>query len=264
MARENSKKGRSGPRTNANSVRPESADIRERIIDCATDLLGREGYGAMSVSAICKLAEVSAPTIYWHFGNKEGLLAAVLKRSLKRDADAFLSIDIAPMTRQAAFEAYLGALRRVIISERPNNWVILSSLSEARHAAPEIVAIIAEARRRQVDFNAEQLRTLWGLRNDRLFVHLWIAYCNYLSLLYQDTKSEELVDAAIQSFRSAYYLLVAALGEEGAHESGFVEILQEVGYKPLPASSKPAAGRRRKLPSPHKPRSAQKIARNVT
>jgi AcrR family transcriptional regulator len=264
MARAKSKKGRSGPRTNANSVRPESADIRGRIIDCATDLLGREGYGAMSVSAICKLAEVSAPTIYWHFGNKEGLLAAVLKRSLKRDADAFLSIDIAPMTRQKAFEAYLDALRRVVISERPNNWVILSSLSEARHAAPEIIDIIAEARRRQVDFNAEQLRTLWGLRNDRLFVHLWLAYCNYLSLLYQDTKSEELVDAAIRSFRGAYYLLVAALGEEGAHQPGFIELLQEVGYKPLPSAGKLAAGRRRKSRSAPKPHPAQKTARSVT
>jgi AcrR family transcriptional regulator len=257
MARE-LRQGRSGARTHGNGARPESADIRERIVDCATDLLGREGYGAMSVSAICKLAEVSAPTLYWHFGNKEGLLAAVLKRSLRRDADAFLSIDITQMTRQEAFETYLSALRGVVVSERPNNWVILSSLSEARHAAPEIVDIIAEARRRQVDFNAEQLRTLWGLHNDRLFVHLWLAYCNYLSLLYQDTKSEELVDAAIQSFRGAYYLLAAALGEEGAHQPGFAEILEDVGYKPVLPAGKLAPKPRRKS------RPAQKTVRSVT
>ncbi len=258
MARDNPKNGRIGARTNANSSRPDSADIRERIVDCATDLLGREGYGALSVSAVCKLAEVSAPTLYWHFGNKEGLLAALLKRSLKRDADAFLSIDITRMTRREAFEKYLEALRRVVISERPNNWVILSSLSEARHAAPEIIDIIAEARRRQVDFNAEQLRTHWGMRSDGLCVHLWLAYCNYISLLYQDTKSEALVDAALQSFRGAYFLLVAALGEDGAREAGFAEVLREIGYKPLPSVNTPAS------PRPHKAGPTRKAVRSVT
>ncbi len=258
MAHDRNKPVRPVARTNASSSRPESGDIRERILDCATDLLGREGYGALSVSAVCKLADVSAPTLYWHFGNKEGLLAALLKRSLRRDADAFLSIDITRMTRQEAFEKYLEALRRVVISERPNNWVILSSLSEARHAAPEIVDIIAEARRRQVDFNAEQLRTLWGLRSDGLCVHLWLAYCNYISLLYQDTKSEELVDAAIQSFRGAYFLLVAALGEDGAREAGLATTLQELGYDPLPPVKKLAAPRR------HKSGPSRKTVRSVT
>ena len=232
MARETTRKGRQGARRDADAA-PEGSGVRERIIACATELLGREGYGALSVSAVCKRAEVSAPTIYWHFGNKEGLLAAVLKDSLKRDADAFLSIDIAKLSRREAFEAYLRALRRVVISERPNNWVILSSLSEARHAAPEIVEIIAEARRLQVEYNAEQLATLWGLREEHLFVHLWLAYCNYISLLYQDTKNEELVDAAITSFRNAYYLLVGALCEEGAREPGMAEILNKMGFAPV-------------------------------
>jgi AcrR family transcriptional regulator len=257
MARDKGKSARASPRT-ASVPRPESAGIRERILDCATDLLGREGYGALSVSAVCKLADVSAPTLYWHFGNKEGLLAALIKRSLKLDADAFLSIDIKRMTRQDAFERYLAALRRVVISERPNNWVILSSLSEARHAAPEILDIIAEARRRQVDFNAEQLRTHWGMRSDGLCVHLWLAYCNYISLLYQDTKSEELVDAALRSFRSAYFLLIAALGEGGAHEAGFSETLHELGYKPMPPASKPTPT------SLGKSRPGRKAQRSVT
>lgn len=197
----------------------ESPSAKERIIDCATELLGRDGYGGLSVSAVCKQAGVSAPTLYWHFGSKEGLLAEVLKTALRRDANAFLSIDITQMSRTDAFEAYLRALRKVVISERPNNWVILSALSEARNAAPEILGIIAEARSRQVEYNAEQLSNLWGLKNERLFVHLWLAYCNYISLLYQDTGNEELVDEAIQSFRNAYFLLVQTLGEEGADEA---------------------------------------------
>jgi AcrR family transcriptional regulator len=211
-----------------------SQNIRGRIIDCATGLLGREGYGAMSVSAICKLAEVSAPTLYWHFGNKEGLLAELLKHSLRIDADAFLSIDISEMPRHEAFELYLAALRNIVVSERPNNWVILSSLSEARHAAPEIAGIIAEARRIQVDYNAEQLRLLWHCRHSQMLVHLWLSYCNYISLLYHDTKTEKLVDDAIDSFRRAFYLLVAALSEDGVNDEGFQEALLKADYDPAP------------------------------
>ncbi len=209
--------------------------VKQRIIDSATQILGKDGYGGLSVSAVCKHAEVSAPTLYWHFGSKEGLLAQVLKSALKRDADAFLSIDITKLSRAEAFEAYLKALRRVVISEQPNNWVILSALSEARNAAPEIPQIIAEARRRQVEFNAEQLSTLWGLKNEQIFVHLWLAYCNYASLLYQDTRNEELVEGAIQSFRSAYFLLVQALKEDGAAEAAAI-----MGLKPARTAQKPS------------------------
>jgi AcrR family transcriptional regulator len=205
--------------------------VREHIIECATELLGREGYGALTVSAICKLANVSAPSLYWHFGSKEGLLAEILKQALRRDAEAFLSIDVSGIKRYEAFELYLAALRRIIVTERPNNWVILSSLSEARHAAPEIVEIIAEARRRQIDFNAEQLRQ-WGMKNDCIMVHLWLSYCNYISLLYQDTKNEELVDEALASFKRAYFLMIGALGEKCASEEGFRQALLQIGYQP--------------------------------
>lgn len=246
MIRRQSNKSRSGSREAAS--RHDGSSVRERIIDCATDLLGREGYGAMSVSAICRLAEVSAPTLYWHFGNKEGLLAAVLKSSLRRDADTFKAIEITQLSRTEAFERYLEALRRIIVSEVPNNWVILSSLSEARHAAPEIVDIIAEARRRQIEFNAEYLRTIWGLRNNQLFVHLWIGYCNYLALLYQDTKDLDLVEQGLASFRSLYHLLLAALGEDVAHEAGFDELLIRAGYRPIAVAGGPLPPHRGKSP----------------
>ncbi len=116
---------------------------------------------------------------------------------------------------------------------------------------PPYVEIIAEARRLQVEYNAEQLATLWGLREEHMFVHLWLAYCNYISLLYQDTKNEKLVDAAITSFRNAYYLLVGALCEEGAREPGMAEILNKIGFapvrlKPARAAARPTKSKRTK------------------
>lgn len=228
-----------------------TSDARQRIIESATELLGREGYGGLSVSAVCKGADVSAPTLYWHFGNKEGLLAAVLKSALRRDADAFLSIDITRMARLESFELYIAALRRIVISDRPNNWVILSALSEARNAAPEILDIIAEARRRQVEYNAEQLRSHWGLRNSDVLVHLWLAYCNYASLLYYDTKSEVLAENAIQSLRAAYFLLIHSLGEAGAEDPALADTLRELGCPPASLSSELRRGGRKSVRTRH-------------
>ena len=145
---------------------------------------------------------------------------------------SFLSIDITDKPHHEAFEEFLIALRKIVISDRPNNWVILSSLSEARHAAPEISEIIAEARRRQVEYNAEQLRTHWCMDNNRMMVHLWLGYCNYISLLYHDTKNEDLVDDAIDSLRRTYFVLVGGLSEAGFDHSGFDNILKDIGYNP--------------------------------
>lgn len=215
--------------------------IREHIIDCATGILGRAGYGALTVAAVCKLAGVTPPTLYWHFGNKEGLLAALLKHALRRDADMFLSIDVSGLSLHQTTELYVEVLRNLVISDRPNNWVILSSLSEARHAAPEIVDIIAEARRRQVDYNARVLRELWDLRNCTLLVHQWIAHCNYISLLYHDTRSEALAEQAIETYRRTFYLLIAALNEKPAEQADFRAELKGVGYDPvtLPETGSP-------------------------
>lgn len=53
---------------------------RETLLDVAERLMSEKGYAATSVSAICKQAGVAVTSLYWHFGSKEGLLAAVMER----------------------------------------------------------------------------------------------------------------------------------------------------------------------------------------
>jgi AcrR family transcriptional regulator len=54
---------------------------RERILDAAASLIARRGYAATSISALSAAAGVRPASIYWAFGNKEGVLAAVITRS---------------------------------------------------------------------------------------------------------------------------------------------------------------------------------------
>lgn len=53
-------------------------ESRQRLIDAATELIGERGYRATSVGDICRRAGLAKTALYHHFGDKEGLLAAVL------------------------------------------------------------------------------------------------------------------------------------------------------------------------------------------
>jgi AcrR family transcriptional regulator len=52
--------------------------VRTRILDTAAGLLAQSAGADVSTRAICDAAGVTAPTLYHHFGDKDGLLAAVV------------------------------------------------------------------------------------------------------------------------------------------------------------------------------------------
>jgi len=63
---------------------PQGATSRERILDAAVELFSERGYSATSVEALCRRAGIVKTALYWHFGSKEGLLAAALDRVASR------------------------------------------------------------------------------------------------------------------------------------------------------------------------------------
>jgi AcrR family transcriptional regulator len=58
------------------------ADVRERIVAAALDLLSRGGQDALTTRAVSEAAGVQAPAIYRLFGDKAGLLDAAAERGL--------------------------------------------------------------------------------------------------------------------------------------------------------------------------------------
>lgn len=51
-------------------------DTRGRLIAAALEVLEEEGEAAFSTRAVLDIAKVSAPTLYHHFGNADGILSA--------------------------------------------------------------------------------------------------------------------------------------------------------------------------------------------
>lgn len=76
---------------------------REKILDAAAEIACERGYEGTSISLVSKLSGHPASSIYWHFKNKDDLIAAVIERSFK----AWLKVmsDIGPATEGTPLEA---------------------------------------------------------------------------------------------------------------------------------------------------------------
>jgi AcrR family transcriptional regulator len=54
---------------------------RERILEVATELFAQQGYAGTGVDQLAARSGIAKTAIYYHFGNKAGLLAATLERA---------------------------------------------------------------------------------------------------------------------------------------------------------------------------------------
>jgi AcrR family transcriptional regulator len=59
----------------------QAADTRRRIVEATRQLLQKEGYAGMTIEAIARRAEVSAPSVYAIFKSKTGILIELLDES---------------------------------------------------------------------------------------------------------------------------------------------------------------------------------------
>lgn len=53
---------------------------RERILQAAIDVVDEQGFGSTTLDAVCRRAGVRKTSIYWHFGSRDGLFAALIER----------------------------------------------------------------------------------------------------------------------------------------------------------------------------------------
>lgn len=72
-----------GTRTYQSSVRKEKAEQTKRnIVSAARHLFCSKGYESTTIEQIAKRAKVAAPTVYFFFKSKEGILNELIQKSL--------------------------------------------------------------------------------------------------------------------------------------------------------------------------------------
>jgi AcrR family transcriptional regulator len=108
-------------------VRPRGEHSRDRILDAAEALMAEHGFTATSVSAICRRSGLPPSSLYWHFGSKENLLAAVIERGAMRWID---EIEGAPAPAGPPRQRLHDLLQRLgsTFAKRPTEYIRLLML----------------------------------------------------------------------------------------------------------------------------------------
>jgi AcrR family transcriptional regulator len=110
---------------------------RELILDATERLMATRGYAATSISDIRKACGLPPSSIYWHFGSKEGVLAAVMERAADRFFAAIPTGDT--VEQQLAVTARLQA-------EHPDFLRLFYMLSLERSEDPAVAEMVRRVR----------------------------------------------------------------------------------------------------------------------
>lgn len=116
------------------SLRSErSQETRDRIITAAIELIAEQNYRSISMLDIEARSTVSRGSIPWHFGNKDGLLQAIVERLREEGVQRF-AVEIPPGAAGATFIAS----RASLAIQGPRGRALLSLLFEAIHPSSPV------------------------------------------------------------------------------------------------------------------------------
>jgi AcrR family transcriptional regulator len=110
---------------------------RELILDATERLMATRGYAATSISDIRNACGLPPSSIYWHFGSKEGVLAAAMQRG----ADRFFAA--IPTSEDA--ETQLAVLS-TLQAQHPDFLRLFYMLSLERGNDPAVAAVVRRVR----------------------------------------------------------------------------------------------------------------------
>lgn len=122
---------------------PSQTSTRQRLMNAAIELFASQGVTETTTKAVAELAQVNEVTLFRHFGNKHGLLLAVI-------SDSAVFQELAETLRQQAQQTHgveqaiqwYADNRLTAIAQFPE--LVLSVLGEARHYPAENRRIIGK------------------------------------------------------------------------------------------------------------------------
>ena len=115
---------------------------RALILDTTERLMGCNGYAATSISEICKATGLPASSVYWHFGSKEGVLAAVMERGAERFFAAIPKRD--ETARDGVAHQFAETAR--LLSQHPDFLRLFYLLSLERSDDPGVTTLVRRVR----------------------------------------------------------------------------------------------------------------------
>jgi AcrR family transcriptional regulator len=111
-----------------NKRQEQGAESRRKILDAAERLFALSGYAGMSTSQLSRDSGLPVASLYWHFGSKIGILAAVLDRRAEAVFDEIAHSD---SHDDSPFEALDEHIERAVaaVDKYPDFFRLVASLS---------------------------------------------------------------------------------------------------------------------------------------
>ena len=131
---------------------------RSRILDAATEIAAERGYEGTSIGAVSAKCGLPASSIYWHFKDKDDLIAAVIERSFENWLKVWqLPEDVA--ARERLMEVAVGTAKAVLDSPDFIRLGLMLAL-ERRPVEPRARAMFVRVRAQAFEALATNIREL--------------------------------------------------------------------------------------------------------
>jgi AcrR family transcriptional regulator len=156
---------------------------RERIRDAATEIAAERGYEGTSIALVSKKCGLPASSIYWHFKDKDDLIAAVIERSFASWLAAWqfpdegdapdrmkgIAVEIAKALLDSPDFIRLGLM--LALERRPVEPRARAMFLQARaQAYGQLIAVVGALTPELTDAQAHQLATYALAGADGLFI----------------------------------------------------------------------------------------------
>jgi AcrR family transcriptional regulator len=96
----------------------------EQLLDVAEQVFAERGYAATSIERLAQVAGVSRPVIYAHFGSKDGIYLACLRRARRLLDESVLGAVLSVEDLEGRLTAGIDATF-AFIESRPNSWAVV-------------------------------------------------------------------------------------------------------------------------------------------
>jgi len=212
---------------------------RDRIIEAALHLLAEGGYPVLSISAVCKRAQVSAASLYHHFGDKAGLLAAMIEVSMQQSTRQFVSLLSRHDRPLDQLNAFIQATKEIGRGREGNAISVLAALAQAGRDGPEVVAAVEKARNRAWHVAAAEFSDCFGIEDGMVFAHIVFAFSSYIDHVGQSCRDRDDPRALFKAFARVMFLVAAAVRPDFCKDPAFAAAVAEAAAGGLPAQDTP-------------------------
>lgn len=176
---------------------------KERILQVARSLVEEGGYANLRMTTLCERASTAPTSVYWHFGNKAGLVQAIMESAFEPLGRSILDASKTESLPRKKIDVFVDHLRS-LATDRP--FGALSMLAFLREDGEEIEGLregLVETRQKELALQISELKQSMELTHKaaRQLALTINACANYAALVHLTGGSQKEIEQIFDVIR---------------------------------------------------------------